>query len=168
MRPRQLRRTSGYTHTTAVGRPKWKRLPSGESITKQRKQVRYDRTCCLRFASQGKSPQVVVPRPGAPFPEPAVEEAWGSAEVGAFPPTLGLAGSVCPLGTQPSLYFSPPLGLIPALTKAQSLVPRQAHSPCRSNRWVRWFPRLFKVNQQLKHKTCRSQGQAGSPASQQP
>ena len=59
----------------------------------------------LRFASQGKSPQVVDPRPGAPFPDSAVEEALGSAEVGAFPPTFGLAGSVCLVGTQPSLYF---------------------------------------------------------------
>ena len=136
--------------------------------TKKASTIRSYLLSSLRFASQGKSPQVVVPRPGAPFPDPAVEEAWGSAEVGAFPPTLGLAGSVRPLGTQPSLYFSPPLGLIPALTKAQSLVPRQAHSPCRNNGWIPWFPRLFKVNQQLKHEPRRSQGQAGSPASQQP
>ena len=59
----------------------------------------------LRFAWQGKSPQVVDPRPGAPFPDSAVEEALGSVEVGAFPPTFGLAGSVCLVGTQPSLYF---------------------------------------------------------------
>ena len=68
-----------------------------------------------------------------------------SPEVGAFPPTLGLAGGVCLVRTQPSLYFSPHPGLIPALTRAQSSVPRQAHSPCRNNGWVEWFPRLFKV-----------------------
>ena len=76
--------------------------------------------------------------------------------------------SVCLVRTQPSLYFSPHPGLIPALTKAQSLAPHQAHSPCRNNGWIRWFPSLFKMKQQLKHKTYRSQGQTGSPAGQQP
>ena len=57
--------------------------------------------------------QVVDPRPGASFPDSAVEEALGSAEAGVFPPTLSLAGSVCLVGTQPSLYFSPRPGLIP-------------------------------------------------------
>ena len=39
----------------------------------------------LHFTSQGKGRQVVDPRQGAPFPDSAVEEALGSAKVGAFP-----------------------------------------------------------------------------------
>ena len=108
------------------------------------------------------------PGPRPPLPPSSVEEAVGSSEVGDFPPTFGLAGSVCLVRTQPSLYFSPHPGLIPALTKAQSLAPHQAHSPCRNNGWIRWFPSLFKMKQQLKHKTYGSQGQTGSPAGQQP
>ena len=64
----------------------------------------------LRFASlrfSGEESTGRGPAPRRPLPHSAVEEALGSAEVGAFPPTLGLAGGVRLVRTQPSLYFSP-------------------------------------------------------------
>ena len=56
---------------------------------------------------------------------------------------FGLAGSMCLARTQPSLYFSPRPGLIPALTKAQSLAPHQAHSPPQEQRLDTPFPPPF-------------------------
>ena len=96
----------------------------------------------LHFASQGMSPLVTDPRPGAPFPDSAVEEALGSSKVGGCSPTCGVTGGVCPLRTQPSLYFSPLPGLIAVLTKAISLVLRQAHP--QENPW-------YVVNPRSKH-----------------
>ena len=48
----------------------------------------------LHFTSQGKSPQVVDPRLGAPFPDLAVEEALGQWK--GLLSTVGLSGGVRP------------------------------------------------------------------------
>ena len=108
--------------------------------------------CLSSLHFTGKSPRKWTRAQAPPSPI-LVEEALWSSEVGDFPPHV---------------RFGPRPGLIPALTKAQPLAPHQSHSPCRNNGWTRWFPRLFKMKQQLKHETYRSQGQTGSPAGQQP
>ena len=66
----------------------------------------------LHFTPQGKSPQVVDPRLGAPFPDLAVEEALGQWK--GLLSTVGLSGGVRPSLNPPTPYTNARPGLISA------------------------------------------------------
>ena len=84
------------------------------------------------FLPLGMNPQC-GPAPRRPLPRLRGGRGFGVFRgMGCFCP-YGTAGGACRLRTQPSLNFNARHpGLIPALTKAHSLVPRQAQSPRRT------------------------------------
>ena len=88
--------------------------------------------CLCLFGSLPACQSACLPVSVCPSVRPSVSLHFTSLHRGRVHAS-GLAGSVCLVGTQPSLYFSLRPGLIPALAKAQSLAPHQEHSSCRNN-----------------------------------